>query len=203
MRLSRHCEFCGAEPLKCAMHRVNLICHPATPCSSVQRIGAHVEDSPRVAVEIEYSLGGDIDKLRIPDESAPRRADNLWQHTCFETFIAAPGNESYLEFNFAPSGEWAFYQFDSYRTGMKAIDALPPIITTTRSANNLTVNVAVDLNSFPDLKNRTDLRLALSAVIEDNNGALSYWALAHPPGKPDFHHRNSFALTLNPLKSSL
>jgi len=37
---------------------------------------------------------------------------------------------------------------------------------------------------------------ALSAVIEDDDGAFSYWALRHPPGKPDFHHPDAFALML-------
>ncbi len=82
-----------------------------------------------------------------------------------------------------------------------AIEATAPIITTTRSANNLVVNVFVELNVFSDLKNCAELRLALSAVIEDSDGGLSYWALAHPRGKPDFHHADSFALTLNRLKS--
>jgi hypothetical protein len=40
------------------------------------------------------------------------------------------------------------------------------------------------------------LSVALSAVIEDNRGMLSYWALKHPPGKPDFHHRDGFALEI-------
>ena len=184
------------------MDRVNLICHPATNCSAVQRIGVHVMVSSMAAVEAEYSLSGDIDKLRIPLATARKRVDNLWQHMCFEVFIAAPGNESYLEFNFAPSGEWAIFRFDSYRSGMNAIDVPPPVITTTRSKNNLLMNVTVDLNNFPDLKNQIDLLLGLSAVIEDNNGALSYWALTHSPGKPDFHHRDCFALTLNRPKNS-
>jgi hypothetical protein len=33
-------------------------------------------------------------------------------------------------------------------------------------------------------------------VIEAADGSLSYWALRHPPGKPDFHHRDAFALEL-------
>ena len=40
------------------------------------------------------------------------------------------------------------------------------------------------------------LRLGLSAVVEDADGGLSYWALRHPPGKPDFHHTDAFALQL-------
>jgi len=30
-------------------------------------------------------------------------------------------------------------------------------------------------------------------VIEETSGRLSYWALAHPSGKPDFHHADCFA----------
>ena len=40
------------------------------------------------------------------------------------------------------------------------------------------------------------LQLGLAAVIESADGALSYWALRHPPGEPDFHHRDAFALAL-------
>ena len=42
--------------------------------------------------------------------------------------------------------------------------------------------------------------LGISAVIEEQDGRLSYWALAHPPGKPDFHHRDCFALRLPPVE---
>ena len=41
-------------------------------------------------------------------------------------------------------------------------------------------------------------QVGLSAVIEAKDGSRSYWALAHPPGKPDFHHRDCFALRLPP-----
>ena len=185
------------------MQSTCLIGHAATPSSSAQNIDVRIDFSAMAELAIEYSLSGEIDKLLIPTQRAPRRADHLWRHTCFEAFIATRDNERYWEFNFAPSGDWAIYRFDSYRNAVSAIDAPPPIITTARSANNLTMNATVDLNNFPNLKNRTELRLALSAVIEDNNGALSYWALAHPPGKPDFHHRDSFALTLNRPENSL
>ncbi len=40
------------------------------------------------------------------------------------------------------------------------------------------------------------LKLALSAVVEDDSGTLSYWALKHAPGKPDFHHSDGFVLEL-------
>ncbi len=184
------------------MHSVHLIRHPATPFSDVNHIGAQVRLPLSDAIEIEFALAGDIEKLRIPAENAARRADNLWQHTCFEAFIGAPNRTAYVEFNFAPSGEWAIYQFEAYRQGMSIVTAPPPVITTRRTANNLLLKAVVNLREFPELKDRAELRLALSAVIENIDGELSYWALAHPPGKPDFHHADSFALTLNRLKNS-
>ncbi len=42
------------------------------------------------------------------------------------------------------------------------------------------------------------LRLGLSAVVEANDGTLSYWALRHPPGRPDFHHPDGCVLRLEP-----
>ena len=41
-----------------------------------------------------------------------------------------------------------------------------------------------------------DLTHALDALAAC--GGISYWALAHPPGKPDFHHADGFALELSP-----
>ncbi len=40
------------------------------------------------------------------------------------------------------------------------------------------------------------LDVAISAVIEEADGTKSFWALSHPPGKPDFHAPSCFALTL-------
>lgn len=42
----------------------------------------------------------------------------------------------------------------------------------------------------------TSPRLGLSAVIEEKGGALSYWALRHAPGRPDFHHPRAFVRRL-------
>jgi hypothetical protein len=40
-------------------------------------------------------------------------------------------------------------------------------------------------------------QLGLTAVVEAADGSLSYWALRHPVARPDFHHRDGFAQTLN------
>ena len=41
-----------------------------------------------------------------------------------------------------------------------------------------------------------DWQMGLSAVLEETDGTKSYWALAHPPGAPDFHHPDCFALDI-------
>ena len=60
-----------------------------------------------------------------------------------------------------------------------------------------TLQASLELDSCrltcPQLKRRR-WRLGLAAVIEETSGRKSYWALAHPPGKPDFHHSDCFAL---------
>jgi hypothetical protein len=47
-----------------------------------------------------------------------------------------------------------------------------------------------------DLADSGALRLGLSAVIAEADGRMAYWALAHPAGRPDFHHPDCFALDL-------
>ena len=38
--------------------------------------------------------------------------------------------------------------------------------------------------------------LGLSAVLEEKDGTKSYWALAHPTEKPDFHAAGCFVARL-------
>jgi hypothetical protein len=73
---------------------------------------------------------------------------------------------------------------------------IPPRII--RSANPISfeLSVALDLSHFTDLPADAAWRVGLSAVIEAKDGSFGYWALAHPPGRPDFHHDDCFALEL-------
>ena len=171
--------------------------HPQTRTDAVQGIQAHVHPAENAAFALTYVLNGDITRLRIPPPRLPRRADGLWQHTCFEVFIAVKGEPSYCEFNFSPSGEWAAYTFRSYRDGAAIEDnGLDPKITVRCTANNIELDAIVRSDRLQSGSSQTPLRLGLSAVIEESDGTFSYWALKHPLGKPDFHHPDSFALEL-------
>jgi hypothetical protein len=142
-----------------------------------------------------YILEGNLGRLRIAPPRAPRRADKLWEHTCCEIFIGRKALSAYHEFNLASSGEWAAYAFTGYRSGVPLADEeLDPRIAVRRAAGQLEIEARIHLDR---LGYGGSLAIGLSAVVEDENGALSYWALSHPPGKPDFHHREAFALQLD------
>ena len=177
---------------------VTLICHPQTPTAVVRAISACVRRSPGALLSIAFVLDADLGRLRIPPARAACLTHGLWQHTCFEAFIALNGSPAYHEFNFAPSNEWALYAFQGYRE----IAALPdetgaPEVNVCRVADRLELDAVVRLDSLSAIHPTSPLRLALSAVIEEDSGSLSYWALRHPAGKPDFHHADAFALTVD------
>ena len=100
---------------------------------------------------------------------------------------------AYREFNFSPSGEWAVYAFDSYRSGGELGVELIPRILVRQTRGRLELDAKICQELLPP---GGPLRLGLSAVVEDTEGVLSYWALRHPPGSPDFHHTDTFALQL-------
>lgn len=180
--------------------RLELSRHPDTPCAAVSSIAVDVKRVGALGLALGYQLVGDVDRLLVPAPAAPERTDELWRHTCFEAFLRpeaqdGPG-EAYAEFNFAPSTQWAAYRFTGYREGMAPAPIAAPRIDLARTDASL--GLAVQLNLAGLNLPPGPCRLALSAVIEDSSGAKSYWALAHPPGRPDFHHRSSFACALPP-----
>lgn len=153
--------------------------HPHSVCAAAAGVQVEIARPAGGSLVLSYAVTGRIDDLLLPQIAAPARADELWRHTCFEAFLKDAAGEAYYEFNFAPSTQWAVYRFDRYRSGMRpATEIEPPQIVR---------------QTAPD---RYLLRVGLSAVIEEKNGNISFWALAHPPGRPDFHHAGCFALEL-------
>jgi hypothetical protein len=180
---------------------VFLTCHPGTRSEVVREIEVVVCWPDGDALTFNYRLKGDIGRLRIPPPRPQRRTDRLWQHTCFETFISVKGSSAYEEFNFSPSGEWAAYSFHRYRDAAPQEDnERPPKITVHNAEDSLVVDATVRLDILQSISPRTVLRLGLAAVVEEDDSVLSYWALKHPSGKPDFHHPDAFALEDEPLE---
>jgi len=177
--------------------------HPDSRCFAVAQIEVEVARPRADSLVLSYIVTGKMSDVRIPPVIATARSDELWRHTCFEAFVRASPGAEYYEFNFAPSTQWAAYRFNSYRSGIcvaTEISALP--IEIRSSPDCYTLQASLELDCLSGLSRSVLWRLGLSALIEDVNGRKSYWALAHPPGKPDFHHADCFAyefsLTVQP-----
>ena len=171
--------------------------HPDSTASALRRIEARVMRTPDGVLDIKYALEGDLERLRLPEMRAPRIGQRLWEHSCFEVFIGRPGFPGYHEFNFAPSGEWAAYAFAGYRQAAPADqESIDPHIEVCVGENHFELEATLHLVRLSSAHVNAKLSLSVSAVIEDQDGALSYWALKHPPGKPDFHHADAFVLRL-------
>lgn len=175
----------------------SLLCHPASTCSAVSRLTADAQLHADGSLRLRYQLHGTPAALLIPaKQSSAGFADGLWQHTCFEAFIAHEHGTAYREFNFSPSGHWAAYAFSDYRQRSAWPLSTSPHIEVQAAAESFVLHATLPaalLSSEPGM-----LHLGLSAVIETREGALSYWALAHPGERPDFHLRSAFVLHLAP-----
>jgi hypothetical protein len=176
--------------------QLNLVPHPATPPSQPGfKLWATVDHSAAfgaaATVNIWFGVGAPASRFVLPEADDASRADGLWQTTCLEAFVREEGADGYREWNFAPSGQWAAYDFSSCREGMAEADVTaPPYI---RLEDNLTwwafgATISVDASK--------KWELALSAVLEEKDGTRSYWALAHAADKPDFHHPDCFVAKL-------
>ena len=167
---------------------IALVPHPAHPPVHVRGVAARVVSIDADWCVLRWKVDG-AGAVIVPPFAGRARTDRLWQATCFEMFVAhalSPegGAHGYCEFNFAPSERWAAYDFAGYRDGMAArAMARPPVITPRRGGDVLFCDVAIAAGCLPP----RPWRYGLTAVIEEGDGAKSYWAIAHGRDGPDFH----------------
>lgn len=168
--------------------------HPDSRSLAVQRIDVQTARPRPDGLMLSYTVTGMMSDILLPPALAATRGDQLWQHTCFEAFVRVAPDAEYYEFNFAPSTQWAAYRFSGYRSGRRVANEIEaPRIEVQSEPGSCTLRASLNLRGLPALARQTSWQIGLSAVIEDMTGGLSYWALAHPPGKPDFHHADCFA----------
>lgn len=172
-----------------------MIPFPGTDGSPVEAIDVYIRRSGD-RLWLTYLLSGDTTRILWPKLAVPvtadrlakaGRKDELWRHTCYEAFIST--GDGYREFNFAIDGHWASYSFSGYRRNMAPAPETAECVSLEGRGDYNELGVVLDLPPSAE-------RLALSAVIETLDGTISYWALAHPSDKPDFHHPDSFVLEL-------
>ncbi len=168
---------------------LSLFFHPSRPPHASLALTANLAATPN-SITLRFTLTGATASLRIPPPAPPARTDGLWRTTCFELFLRN-ADGSYVEFNLSPSGQWAAYAFDGYRTGQRDLPLpTPPRIETMVWEGKLSIQ------AFLEWPRGDAVSASLTAVIEEVDGTLSYWALEHPEGRPDFHRDDCFALML-------
>jgi hypothetical protein len=176
--------------------------HPHSSPGPVRSLEVRGSRGAHGQLRFRWKLTADLSQLRVPPLASPARADRLWEHTCFEVFLSPSGSRHYRELNFSPSGAWAAYSFSGYREDMTPLVLpRPPEAHWSRAPGFLELSVRLDLDDLlPDAAG-VPVRCSMAAVVEDTGWRLSYWALAHPPGEPDFHNRQGFWLKLSPPRS--
>lgn len=172
--------------------------HSDSPRLPVDGLTAEVRRKAGGKLELLYRLTGELEALLIPELSNPSRADELWKHTCFEIFILKADAPGYVEFNFAPTGQWAAYSFRSRRSGMRNIEQVNEApIGTMMFGRQYVLKAEVDLSGVEGLPPAdAPWRAAISTVIEAADGRKAYWAVQHPEGNPDFHAPEGFVIDL-------
>lgn len=173
--------------------RLLLKTHPDSPCAAVTSIEVEVTRPRSDHLELSYIVTGQMSGIRMPAVVAASRGEKLWQHTCFEVFVRASSGAGYYEFNFSPSTQWAAYRFGNHRSGMSLpaeVDGFA--IDGQGDSGRYILQTSLELDRLSGLARTENWLLGLSVIIEEASGQKSYWALAHPPGKPDFHHADCF-----------
>lgn len=171
--------------------------HPDTPSDYVDKVCLELTWTTPSRLRLEYTIWGDTDPFVIPEKAAAGRADGLWRTTCLELFLMPGPGDSYIELNFSPSNQWAAYSFSGYRRGMVNASGVA-VGAFEQSWNSHLYELTTELELWPLVaasRSRT-WRIGASAVIEIEGGWKKYWALAHPPGQPDFHNQVAFAATI-------
>ncbi len=174
----------------------SLVPHPVSPAPPDVCITASARRTTAGVLTLAFRLEGDLDHLRIPPPRPAAVVDGLWRHTCFEAFVAHADGEAYHEVNLAPSGEWAVYAFRAYRERVPLDAVPPPSVAVSRMAGHLVLEARLRLATLDRTLAQAPLRVGLAAVLEDAADRCSYWSLRHPPGPPDFHHRDGRTLRL-------
>ena len=175
-------------------HDFNLIPFGDRPSPEIEIVGFISRNRDRL--DIQYQLRANLSKIIIPQPTpTPSRQYDLWEHTCFELFLRPKNTTKYWEFNLSPAGDWNVFHLTDYRQNMReetAIVALPFEVFPTTKFLQLTSNF--DLSSI--IKPEQNIDVAITTVVENKERELSYWALTHKAIAPDFHHPDSFILSL-------
>ncbi len=174
------------------METFQLVPHPAHPPQAIRAMEAKVIGRDRSWLRLRWRLDGS-GRINVPPFAGKGRADGLWRTTCFELFLQPLGGNAYCEFNMSPSERWNAYDFAGWREGMQERPMPREPECTMRQGSSFAIfDVAIPVAGLP----RAECAMSMTAVIEEEGGTLSYWAMGHGSDMPDFHAPACFGATL-------
>lgn len=169
-----------------------LVAHRAHPPLAISQVEARVIGADAEWLRVRWRIEG-AQSLVVPSFAGKGRADGLWQTTCFELFLRPAGSAAYVELNLAPSERWNAYDFAAYRQDMRERPFPREPECMLRQGSTFAIfDAAIPLAGLPQQASA----MGLCAVLEEQGGVKSYWALGHPEEEPDFHAPACFAATL-------
>ena len=180
------------------MQTHQLVSHPAHPPLAVRGVEAKILSITDNWLRVRWRIDG-VSKLVVPAFAGKGRADGLWKTTCFELFLQKKGESGYSEFNMSPSERWAAYDFTGYREGMSE----RPFVREPDCAMRAGLAMAIFDAALPRAQLPEPPCFAgLSAVLEEEGGVKSYWALEHGAEKPDFHDPACFTASVGRTRAA-
>lgn len=137
----------------------------------------------------EYLIVDPLEDVLLQNQSG--RLKGLWEHTCFEAFVAFENKKSYFEFNFSPQNAWNCFEFEDYRKPEVLKESGQFELLNMNFKNNL---LRAEVRTLLDCKKGDVFDVGLCAVLEDRHHNKTFWASQHAADKPDFHFRKSFII---------
>lgn len=173
------------------MQTYELKSHPAFMPGEVTGVSVRWSLLKDGRLMLRYRVDG-CKELELPEFRGRGRGLELWKKTCFELFLY-DGEGRYREYNFSPSGQWAAYAFAGYRMGVEDFEPLrsPEIAS---ASGEIVYMMTVFINAR---ELREAQQAAVSAVVMEDGGRPSYWALAHNKLEPDFHDPACFRIAVD------
>lgn len=176
------------------MQTYQLQSHAGFPPAAIRTVEARIIGADSAWLRVRWRIERS-EQLVVPPFAGKGRADGLWQATCFELFLRPDGGQAYCEFNLSPSERWNIYDLDGYRAGLRERPAPHEPQCTIRLGSSFAIfDAAIPLATIPAGVSA----MGLCAVLEEQGGVKSYWALQHPQAEPDFHDPACFAAQLAP-----
>ncbi|HAG92296.1 MAG TPA: hypothetical protein DCL41_10505 [Bdellovibrionales bacterium] len=151
-------------------------------------VGMEIDDGA-IHFKFEILSKTQITFETLKSELSRERKDELWKSNCFELFFSF-GQASYFEMNLSPSGDWQFYEFETYRQRAALPNEFQIFqLQSQKSKDGYEISGTIESQTL----NLTEIQSLHPCVILNLNGKNSFWAPQHNLGSPDFHCRSTWS----------